>query len=88
MNFTAILETTKLVFSMMPIILDAMKAVEGVMGDCPGTQKLEIVRLGIQAAYDKVEGMSTSFDDMWPTFESLISKLKASKLFKATPAEK
>lgn len=82
MNFTAILEVTKIIFNMMPIILEAMKAVEQVMGDCPGEQKLEIVRLGIQAAYEKELMFKQSFDSMWPTFNDLISKLKASKLFK------
>jgi hypothetical protein len=84
MNFATILATVKLIFSMIPIILTAMKAIEEAAGHLPGVQKLEIVRIGLKAAYDAHNDVADAFDDVWPTFEALIAKLKASDLFKAT----
>jgi hypothetical protein len=88
MNFAAILESVKLFFSLLPIILEAMHQAEALFGkDSPGAQKLEIVRIAIEAAYAKEQSVVAPFEQIWPTLAMLIGSLKRSTIFTpATPA--
>lgn len=87
MNFAVLIQTAALLFNLIPIIITAMKSVEESMGALvPGAVKLEVVRLGLQAAYDAEQSLSKPFADIWPTIAGIISTLKASPLFpKTTP---
>jgi hypothetical protein len=80
MNILALTSAARLLLSLIPVILAAMKQVEDVLGNAPGATKLEVVRLTLQAAFAKEQDMEHTFESLWPTLSGLIS------VFKGTPA--
>jgi hypothetical protein len=89
MNFMMIIQTAQLIFGMIPVILQAMKAVEESVGPTmPGAQKLEMVRAGLEAAYNMEQGVAQPFGAIWPAIASMIGVLKASPVFTAPTAAK
>lgn len=89
MNFLAVLQSAQLIFSMVPVIVHAMQAVEEAVGQTmPGVQKLAMVRAGLEAAYNAEQGVVKPFADMWPAIANMIGILKASPVFTAATAAK
>ena len=87
MNALAIMQTAQLIFSMIPIIIQAMQAVENAVGPVmPGAAKLEMVRAGLEAAYNTEQAAVKPFTDLWPALSTMIGLLKQSPLFTAAPA--
>lgn len=67
------LVTVKLVLSLLPLILDAVKAVEAALPQSgQGAQKLALVRTTLQAAFDVAGDAVTSFEQIWPALEKTI----------------
>lgn len=77
MNALTILKT---VLSLIPAIIDAIKAVEdAIPGSGKGEQKLAAIRAIVEQVYDKAS-------DLWPSIEKTISVLVG--LFNAVGAFK
>jgi hypothetical protein len=84
MNF---LTTVKLLISLLPLIIDAVKAVEAAFpASNLGGTKLGVVRGLLEASYTVSSDMVGSFDQLWPAIEKAIAALVAA--YKATGAFK
>lgn len=70
MQFIQIL---KLVISLFPLIIDAIKAVEAAIPDSgKGAEKLELIRNVVQTSYDTSNKLVAPFEQLWPAFEGTI----------------
>ena len=70
-NYIAII---KLVLSLLPLILDTVKAVEAALPQSgQGAQKLALVRVTLQAAFDAAGNAVASFEQVWPALEKTIA---------------
>jgi hypothetical protein len=75
-NVLAWFELLKLVLSLVPMLVQAIKAVEdAIPGNGYGEQKLALVRSIIESAYEKATGALGSFEQMWPILESTIGAI-------------
>lgn len=69
-NFVA---TVKLVLSLLPLILDVVKAVEAALPQAgQGAQKLALVRTTLQAAFTVAGDAVASFEQVWPALEKTV----------------
>lgn len=69
-NFVA---TVKLVLSLLPLILDVVKAVEVALPQAgQGAQKLALVRTTLQAAFTVAGDAVASFEQVWPALEKTV----------------
>lgn len=83
-NFLAIV---RLVLSLLPLLIDAVKAVEAAMpGVGQGAQKLAIIRSTLQAAFSVVDNTVATFDQVWPAMEKTVTAVVST--FNATGAFK
>lgn len=63
----------KLVLSLFPLVIDAVKAIEAAYpATGQGTSKLELIRTVIQQAYDTGTGAVAKFDDVWPVLQKTV----------------
>jgi hypothetical protein len=75
-NVLAVIELVKLVLSLLPLLVSAIKAVEeAIPGQGYGEQKLAMIRSIIEAAFEKGGGMLDSFGQAWPVLESTIGAI-------------
>lgn len=84
MNFAQALELIKAIFSLLPMIIGMMKAVQDALGDAPGAQKLAMVRAGLQSIWELEGNVAATFDQAWPQIEKIIAQAKASAVFDYT----
>ena len=69
-NFIA---TVKIILSLLPLILDAVKAIEAALPQSgQGAQKLALIRTTLQAAFDVAGNAVASFEQVWPALEKTI----------------
>ena len=65
-----------IVAQMFGIIATTIKAVEAALPEPgQGGKKLEIVRAALESAFDKVENAGVTFNDVWPTINTVITML-------------
>lgn len=66
----------RIVLSLLPILIDAIKALEAafpVSGQ--GSQKLELIRSIVEQAYNAGTGTLVKFEDVWPVLQKSINSL-------------
>lgn len=69
-NFIA---TVKIILSLLPLILDAVKAIEAALPQSgQGAQKLALIRTTLQSAFDVAGNAVASFEQVWPALEKTI----------------
>lgn len=77
----------RLVLTLLPVIIDAVKAIEAAYpASGQGALKLDLVRGVLEGAYNAGSGAVAKFDDLWPalqsTIASIVSFMNASGMFK------
>lgn len=80
MNYiTKLIAVAKAVAVLWPLAIQFVEQVELLLPESGnGAAKLQMVKTWLKAAYESIEGLSTTFDDVWPTIERLIEALVAS----------
>lgn len=64
----------KLVLSLLPLILDAVRAVEAALpAGKHGDAKLEMVRTVIEAGYTAADNPPAAFEEAWPVLERVVA---------------
>lgn len=72
------LQTIKLVLSLLPMIIEAVKAIEAALPDGgKGEAKLALVRQAIAAGYSVATDTVASFEAMWPAIERTVAAVVA-----------
>lgn len=67
------IEAIKLVLSLFPVIVQAVKTVEEMFpAGGLGAEKLAIVREMLEAAYAMATDISGAFEQIWPTVQKII----------------
>ena len=75
MQYLAII---KLVLSLLPLIIDAVKAIESAFpASGQGAAKLALIKETIQQAYDAGNGAVAKFDEVWPTLQKTVASVVA-----------
>ena len=70
------LEILKLVLTVLPLIIDVIKAVEAAIpGEGKGEQKLAIVRAAFESAYKFGDSAFGKFEETWPIITNVISTI-------------
>jgi hypothetical protein len=73
------LEIIKLVISMLPLLIEAIKVIEEALpGKSNGEVKLETVRNILETSYKSSNDMQVKFESAWPTFKSIIDAIVSS----------
>ena len=68
----------KIVLSLLPAIIEAVKAIEAAFpASGQGSLKLDLIRATIQQAYDAGTGAVAKFDEIWPTLQATIANVVA-----------
>lgn len=74
-NFIQIVQVTA---QLLPVVIDAMKAVEAAIpGQGKGEQKLVLVRGMLEAAFAAVQDVTVKFEQVWPVVSATITNLVA-----------
>ena len=81
MNIIATIQKAATIFSLLPTIISGMGALEASFPGVSGVQKLDVLKGILQGVYTIEQESIVAFEDVWPTVENLISKIKASPLF-------
>lgn len=69
-----LLTTLKLILSLLPLILQAVKAIEDALPDGgQGEAKLALIRQTIQGAYGVANDTVASFETMWPAISTTVT---------------
>jgi hypothetical protein len=77
-SLTGFIDTFKLVVSVLPTLIEAIKAVEAMVGQSGhGSEKLELVRKMLEAAYSTSNDVGVSLDSMWPALQKVITAIVA-----------
>jgi len=72
------LQTVKLIISLFPVLLEAVKAAEAALpGGGNGAQKLALVRVIIESAYALAGDVKEAFDKIWPALEKVVDAVVA-----------
>lgn len=70
---TNFLTIAKLVLGLLPLIIDAVKAVEAALPQSgQGAQKLALIRSTIEAAFGVAGNAVASFEQVWPALERTV----------------
>lgn len=77
----------KLVLALLPVIIDAVKAIEAAYpASGQGALKLDLVRGVLEGAYNAGSGAIGKFEDLWPalqgTVSAVVSFMNSSGMFK------
>lgn len=73
MNYFAIL---KAALSLLPIIIDAIKAIEAAFPEgSNGQHKLEVVKTTVQSAMDVATDVIVPFEQVWPVLQGMIAAI-------------
>lgn len=80
---TRFVNMVKLVVSVLPALIDAVKTVEAICGQTgAGSYKLELVRGLLEAAYEASDDVSEPFEKIWNTLNRVVGGVVS--LFNAT----
>lgn len=70
------LSIIKLVLSLLPLIIDVVKAVETAMpASGQGANKLALVHDVLQEAYNAGTGAVAKFEDVWPVLQNTVTSV-------------
>lgn len=73
-----IVQIVRLVLALMPVLIDAVKAVEDAFPESgQGKAKLAAVRGILLSAYTTGADLATTFDQAWPALESAVGAVVA-----------
>lgn len=68
-----LLSTIRLILSLLPLILDTVKAIEAALPDGgQGKAKLALIRETLASAFDVADDVTTSFEKIWPALERTV----------------
>lgn len=68
-----LLTTIRLVMSLLPLILDTVRAIEAALPEGgQGKAKLAMIRETLSAAFDVVGDATASFEQVWPALERTV----------------
>lgn len=68
------IQLIKLVLSLLPLILEVVKAVEKALPEgTNGAVKLGLVRGAMESAYDVADDAIGSFEKVWPALEKTVA---------------
>jgi len=81
------IEIFKLILSIFPLIINAVKTVEAVVPQQgKGMEKLELIRSMLEAAYQSSNQVYGAFEQVWPvlkgTVDSIVKLFNSTGLFK------
>lgn len=66
----------RLVLTLLPVIIDAVKAIEAAYpASGQGALKLDLVRGVLEGAYNAGSGAAAKFEDLWPALQSTIGSV-------------
>ena len=69
-----ILETAKSLLGLLPSVISAVKSVEALVPEGgKGKEKLELVKITLQAAYSVGNATLTEFEQIWPAINAVIT---------------
>lgn len=61
---------------LFPAVVAAIKAVEDALPDGgQGAAKLEMVRAILQAGFNSAEGISVTFEHVWPAVQNIVAQM-------------
>lgn len=70
----SVLETIRLVVSLLPAVIELIDAIEKAFPQGgQGAQKLELVRSALQSSYSISQSVSASFEQLWPALQTVIA---------------
>lgn len=70
------LESIKLILSIFPALISAIKTIEAsIPVDGKGAEKLELVKNVMQATFDNSEKAVSTFEQIWPMLQSVITSI-------------
>lgn len=74
------LETLRLVITLLPVLIEAVTAIEAAMPQGgQGEAKLAAVRQILQGVYAATNELAVSFDRVWPALSATVSAVVALK---------
>lgn len=81
-----LLQTIKLILSLLPLIIETVKVIEQVMPQGSGATKLQMLRGTLEAAFEVSTDVVAKFENVWPAIEKTVSAVvtafNASGVFK------
>ncbi|CAI10239.1 hypothetical protein ebA7264 [Aromatoleum aromaticum EbN1] len=85
-----VLHTLKLILSLLPLILEAVRAIEAALPEGgQGAAKLALLRQTIEAAASTVTGGIGAFEQLWPAIErtvaAVVTLYNSTGAFKTAP---
>jgi len=67
------LNIVRVVLALLPLLIDAVKAVEAAMPQAgQGQAKLSIIRSTLEAAFNVANDVSVTFGQVWPALEKTV----------------
>ncbi len=70
------LQIAKLLISLLPILIEAVRAVESAIPESgKGEQKLAMVRAALESAYEISTDLDLTFVQIWPQIQKIISSV-------------
>ena len=70
---TNFLNILKLVVSLLPLLIDAVRAVEAAMPQAgQGQAKLSLIRSTLEAAFNVTNDVTVTFAQVWPALEKTV----------------
>ena len=73
------IQIIKTVLMLLPVLIQAIKAVEEAFQETgQGAKKLALIRGILEDAYNAADDVLVSFEDLWPVLEKTIANLVAS----------
>lgn len=74
----SVLSIIQAVVQLLPTILNIVQAVEAIMpAGTPGAAKLDTAKNLIQSAYATVQSTTTTFEQVWPSINAVITAVVA-----------
>ena len=68
------LSTVKIVLSLLPLIIEAVKAIEAAFPEGGvGAKKLDMVKETLQSAYSVATDATTTFEQIWPAISGTVN---------------
>ena len=72
----AFFEILRLIISLIPLLIQAIKAIEQAIPESgKGTEKLEAIRGMMESSYEASNKLTGSFEQLWPAVQGTIKSL-------------
>ncbi len=70
------IEMLKLIIGLFPMLIQAIKAVEAAIPEAgKGSEKLELIKNAVQAAYEASTSVASNFEVLWPALSKTINSI-------------